>query len=146
MLGQVKSRTLTSSAIARIHFLLLYVAALDIKGLEYLFRDGLGNGGLWVLFAPGILGLAGVLVAKRSEPSPSTWGWTIPEIGIAVFEILLGLLTWSHPCIFGSASASKERPRTPSWRGLRRWRSSPASRLWIEPSGSRTGLHFWSTT
>ena len=111
----IKSRTLTSATIAGIHFLLLYLAVLDIKGLQYLFRDGLGYGGLWMLFAAGILGLAGVIIAKRPEPTgqskplfgiaivvailatqvialagPSTWGWKPPEVGIALFEILLG--------------------------------------------------------
>jgi serine/threonine protein kinase len=103
----IKSRTLTSATIAGIHFVLLYIAVLDFKGLQYLFGDGLGYGGLWMLFAAGILGLAAVIVAKRPAiaivvatlatqcialKGPSTWGWRPPELGIALFEILLGIV------------------------------------------------------
>jgi hypothetical protein len=113
----IKSRTLTSATIAGIHFVLLYITVLDVRGLVYLFGDGLGYGGLWILFAAGILGLAGIVVAKRPEPTgqsrplfaiamvvailasqaialrgPNTWEWKYPLLGTALLEILLGVV------------------------------------------------------
>jgi len=115
----IKSRTLTSTTVAGIHFVLLYLAVLDVWGLPYLFDfdKGLGYGGLWMLLAAGILGLAGTIVGKRPEQTgqskplfaiaivvailasqgialggPNTWEWWGDYFGSALFEILLGMI------------------------------------------------------